>query len=177
MSPHHHVSLLELFVVGLDRVGPSTLHAALRRLHGDDTTVPILWAGQVEIQERAVAAWSAFGEGRQGVAIGLMRQAADLEDRSGRHVAMENRLSPMRELLGELLIEANEPAQALKELEASLRNNPNRYRSFAGAAKAAERTGNRTQAKVYYVKLISLAESADTERPDLVIARQFLARN
>lgn len=89
---------------------------------------------------------------------------------------MENRLSPMRELLGELLIEANEPAQALKELEASLRNNPNRYRSFAGAAKAAERTGNRTQAKVYYEKLISLADSADTERPDLVIARQFLAR-
>jgi hypothetical protein len=39
-----------------------------------------------------------------------MRQAADLEDRSGKHVAMENRLSPMRELLGELLLEAKEPA-------------------------------------------------------------------
>jgi hypothetical protein len=35
----------------------------------------------------------------------------------------------------------------LKEFEGSLRNNPNRYRSFAGAAKAAERTGDRAQAK------------------------------
>jgi hypothetical protein len=54
---------------------------------------------------------------------------------------MENRLSPIRELLGELLLEANEPAKALREFETSLRNNPNRYRSFAGAAKAAERVG------------------------------------
>ena len=60
---------------------------------------------------------------------------------------MENRLSPMRELLVELLLEANEPAQALREFEMSLRNNMNRYRSFAGAAKAAERAGDRAQAK------------------------------
>ena len=46
-----------------------------------------------------------------------MRQAADLEDRSGKHVAMENRFSPIRELFGELLLQANDPAQALKEFE------------------------------------------------------------
>ena len=99
------------------------------------------WTGQVAIQEQAAEAWLALAEGRKGEAIAAMRQAADLEDRSGKHVAMENRLSPIRELLGELLLEANEPAQALKEFETSLRNNPNRYRSFAGAAKAAERAG------------------------------------
>ena len=133
------------------------------------------WAGQVAIQEQAAEAWIAFAEGRKGEAIAAMRQAADLEDRSGKHVAMENRLSPIRELLGELLFEANEPAQALKEFETSLRNNPNRYRSFAGAAKAAERSGDRTQAKSYYEKLVSLAASADTARPDLVAAKQYLA--
>ena len=88
---------------------------------------------------------------------------------------MENRLSPMRELLGELLLEANEPAPALKEFEMSLRNNPNRYRSFAGAAKAAERAGDRVQARSYYEKLVALAGSADTVRPDLVAAKQYLA--
>ena len=38
--------------------------------------------------------------------IALMRSAADGEDGSVKHVAMENRLYPMRELLGDLLLEA-----------------------------------------------------------------------
>src|SRR5436305_3530839 len=135
------------------------------------------WADQVGIQEQAAGAWIALAEGRNGEAIVGMRQAADREDRSGKHVAMENRLSPMRELLGELLLEANEPAQALQEFEMSLRNNPNRYRSFAGAAKAAEYTGDRAQAKSYYQNLVSLAGTADTARPDLAAAKQYLASN
>lgn len=133
------------------------------------------WTGQVAIQEQAADAWLALAEGRKEEAVAAMRQAADLEDRSGKHVAMENRLSPIRELLGELLLEANEPAQALKEFESSLRNNPNRYRSFAGAAKAADRAADRALAKNYYEKLVSLAGNADPARPDLVAAKQYLA--
>jgi len=132
------------------------------------------WAGQVAIQELASEAWIALVEGRKGEAIAGMRQAADREDRSGKHVAMENRLSPIRELLGELLIEAQEPAQALKEFETSLRNNPNRYRSFAGAARAADRAGDRASARSYYEKLIALAGNADTARPNLIVAKQYL---
>jgi tetratricopeptide (TPR) repeat protein len=132
------------------------------------------WAGQVAIQELAGKAWIARVEGRKEEAIAGMRQAADLEDRSGKHVAMENRLSPIRELLGELLIEAQEPAQALKEFETSLRNNPNRYRSFAGAARAAGQAGDRASARSYYEKLVALAGNADTARPDLITAKQYL---
>src|SRR5262249_25126404 len=95
-------------------------------------------------------------------------------DRSGKHVAMENRLSPMRELLGELLMEAQEPAQAFKEFESSLRSNPNRYRSFAGAAKAADRIGDRALARSYYENLVTLAGNAGTARPDLIVAKQYL---
>ena len=133
------------------------------------------WTGQVLIQEHAAVAWLALAEGRKADAIAAMRQAADLEDRSGKHVAMENRLSPIREMLGELLLEAGEPAQALKEFETSLRNNPNRYRSFAGAAKAAERTGDRAQARSYYEKLVALTGSAETVRPGIATARAYLA--
>ena len=135
------------------------------------------WTGQVLIQERAAEGWLALAEGRKADAIAALRQAADLEDRSGKHVAMENRLSPIRELLGELLLEANEPAQALKEFETSLRNNPNRYRSFAGAGKAAERAGDRAQAKSYYEKLVALAAQADDGRRGLAEAKQYLAAN
>jgi tetratricopeptide (TPR) repeat protein len=132
------------------------------------------WSGQVAIQERASEAWIALSEGHKGEAIAAMRQAADLEDRSGKHVAMENRLSPIRELLGELLMEAQEPAQALKEFETSLRNNPNRYRSFAGAARAAERAGDLARAGSYYEKLVLLAGNADTARPDIIAAKQYM---
>ena len=132
------------------------------------------WAGQVAIQELASKAWIVLVEGHKGEAIAGMRQAADLEDRSGKHVAMENRLSPIREMLGELLIEAQEPAQALKEFETSLRNNPNRYRSFAGAARAADRAGDMAQARSYYEKLVTLTGNADTARPDLIAAKQYL---
>jgi hypothetical protein len=49
-----------------------------------------------------------------------MRQAAELEDREEKNVAMENRLSPMRELLGEMLLEAGQPGLAQREFVASL---------------------------------------------------------
>jgi len=45
----------------------------------------------------------------------------------------------MRELLGELLLALNRPAQALQAFELSLKTAPNRFRRFHGAAKAAER--------------------------------------
>jgi tetratricopeptide (TPR) repeat protein len=135
------------------------------------------WTEQVLIQEKAASGWLALAEGRKGDAIPTMRYAADQEDRSGKHVAMENRLSPMRELLGELLLQADEPARALEEFKASLRNNPNRYRSFAGAAKAAERVGDHGQAKSYYEKLLILAAEADSGRPDLIAAKHYVAGN
>src|SRR5260221_5167308 len=135
------------------------------------------WTEQVFIQEKAASGWLALAEGPKGDAMAALRQAAALEDPSGKHVAMENRLSPIRELLGELLLEANEPALALREFEASLRNSPNRYRSVAGAAKAAERVGDRGQAKSYYEKLLILAAGADGGRPDLIAAKQYVAGN
>src|SRR4051794_5526690 len=166
--------------IGAARSGdPTSAKNAVEQLHRLKDSLAkandAYWADQVGIQEQAAGAWIALAEGRNAEAIVEMRQAADREDRSGKHVAMENRLSPMRELLGELLLEANEPVLALKEFETSLRNNPNRYRSFAGAAKAAEQAGDRAQAKSYYEKLVALAAQADGERPDLVAAKRYLA--
>jgi hypothetical protein len=134
------------------------------------------WAEQVEIQRRAATAWVARAESRHAEAIAAMRSAADLEDASEKHIAMENRLVPMCELLGELLLEVNEPAAALVAFEASLQRVPNRFRSFYGAARAADLAGDREKAKVFYAKLVALADKADTERPEIANARAFLAR-
>jgi Tfp pilus assembly protein PilF len=66
----------------------------------------------------------------------------------------------MRELLGDLLLEANEPGLALKEYEASLQSARYRYRGFYGAAKAAQRSGDRETARAYYEKLLNLCNSS-----------------
>jgi Tfp pilus assembly protein PilF len=81
----------------------------------------------------------------------------------------------MRELLGEMLLGMNEPAKALKEFEASLQLARNRYRGLYGAAKAAERSGDREKARSYYEKLVALCSHADTERPELLEAKAYLA--
>jgi hypothetical protein len=134
------------------------------------------WAQQVEIQRSAAAAWVTYGEGKNDEALKLMRSAADQEDASQKDVAMENRLWPMRELLGEMLLGTNEPAKALKEFEVSLQAARNRYRGLYGAAKAAERSGDRERARSYYERLVALCSYADTDRPELAEAKTYLAR-
>jgi tetratricopeptide (TPR) repeat protein len=104
-----------------------------------------------------------------------MRAAADGEDGSVKHVAMENRLYPLRELYAELLLEAGQPAAALREFETALEQTPNRYRTFLGIARAANASGNRQKASEYYDKLVNLAKHADTERPETKEAKSFLA--
>jgi Tfp pilus assembly protein PilF len=81
----------------------------------------------------------------------------------------------MRELLGDLLLQTGDPHAALKEYEAALAANPNRYRGFWGAAQAAEKAGDRQKAMTYYAKLVDLAQKADTERPEIKVAKAFLA--
>ena len=132
------------------------------------------WADRTEEQMLAVSAWVALAEGPSDQALKLMRAAADGEDSSVKHVAMENRLYPMRELLGELLLQQGQASAALREFEASLKENPNRYRSLYGAARAAEVAGDRPKAAGYYEKLVALTGKADTARPEIARAKTFL---
>jgi tetratricopeptide (TPR) repeat protein len=132
------------------------------------------WADRVEEQILAATAWVAFKNGESDQAVKFMRAAADGEDGSLKHVAMENRLYPMRELLADLLLEMGQPAAALKEYEISLAANPNRFRGFLGVARAAEKADDRQKASAYYGKLLELAGKADTDRPEIRQAKAFL---
>src|SRR3989454_7148350 len=133
------------------------------------------WAGQVEIQIIGAQAWLAQEQGNKADALKFMRAAADLEDASEKHVAMENRLYPMRELLADMLLMQGEAAAALKEYETSLQNAPNRLRGFYGAAKAAETAGDTKKARDYYEKLLRLTRYSDGDRPELREAKQRLS--
>src|SRR4029450_7296504 len=104
-----------------------------------------------------------------------MRSAAELEDASEKHVSMENRLYPMRELLGDMLMAQGESVAALKEYEASMKNAPMRLRGFYGAAKAGEFSGDKKKAREYFEKLAKLTRNADGDRSELREMKQRLA--
>jgi len=90
-------------------------------------------------------------------------------------VAMENRLYPMRELLGDLLMEQGQASEALAAYEASMKNARERLRGFYGAAKAAEVSGDKQKATTYFTELVRLTKSADTDRPEIGAAKQAVA--
>ena len=83
---------------------------------------------------------------------------------------------PARELLGDLLLERNDPAHALVEYETSLGRTPGRFGGTYGAAHAAEMAGDRAKARIFYLRLETLAAHADSGRPELESMRVFLAR-
>ena len=148
----------------------------LQSLRGSLTRAgDVYWAEQVGIQRLAAEAWTEYAAGDKRQALERMQAAADLEDASEKHVAMENRLWPMRELFGELLLALNRPAEALRAFELSSKTAPNRFRGLYGAARAAERMGDRTLARQYYQKLVTLCRHSDTDRVELNEARAFLA--
>jgi tetratricopeptide (TPR) repeat protein len=134
------------------------------------------WANQVEIQRRTAAAWLAHAEGMKDEALKLMQSAADLETASEKHPVTPGPIIPARELLGEMLLELKQPEQALTEFEKSLLDSPKRFNGLYGAARAAQLSGNRKKAAGYYAKIVALNARADSVRPELREARQFLRR-
>jgi len=157
-----------------DTVTARSAITELQRLR--DTLAPKekYWAEQTEIQIRGASAWLAFTEGRKDEALATMREAAAREDATEKSALTPGPIAPARELLGEMLLELNQPAEALKEFEKTLTIEPRRFRSVAGAAKAAAAAGDNVAAKKYYAQLIEIAARGDKPgRPELVRARRL----
>jgi len=133
------------------------------------------WASQVEILRTAAEGWTSWAEKKNEEALNLMRSAADQEDATDKHPVTPGSIVPMRELLGDLLLELGQPKQALAEFEASLASSVNRFNGIYGAARAAEMAGEKQKADSYYRKLIALCEKADTSRPELEKAKSYIA--
>jgi predicted negative regulator of RcsB-dependent stress response len=90
------------------------------------------WAAEVEVQRLTIAGWSALADKKPEDALKLMRAAADLEDRSEKHIVTPGRVLPTRELLGDMLMELKHPAEAHLEYRAALQKEPNRRHALMG---------------------------------------------
>src|SRR4029077_18739009 len=108
------------------------------------------WADQVDIQRESATAWVLLAEGKGEDALKQMRSAAEHEDSTDKHNVTPGVILPARELLGEMLLELKQPAQAIAEFEATLQTAPNRFNALSGAARAAKLSGDSEKAKSYY---------------------------
>ena len=119
------------------------------------------WTQQVQIQELAVRAWATLAEGKKEEALRQMKSAAELEDGTEKSAVTPGPLAPARELLGEMLLELNEPAQALEQFEATLNKEPGRFRALYGAAHEAQLSGNRDASQQFFRELLQVCVRAD----------------
>lgn len=135
------------------------------------------WATELQVNHDMVAAWLLYRQGESDAAVGLLRQAADNEDSMEKDPVMPGTIISARQLLGEMLLDAQRPREALEAFEAALRNEPARYWELFGAAQAAESTGDLERAAFYYTQLVRQTQGTDGTRQSTKVANEFLARH
>ena len=92
----------------------------------------VYWAEQVAIQNLAAQAWLNLAEKRETDALARMREAAAREDATEKSAVTPGPLAPARELLGDMLLQLNRPAEARAEYRATLMKEPNRRHALRG---------------------------------------------
>ena len=121
-----------------------------------------------------VHAWLAFAEKKNDEALRQIRQVADTQDKVGKAEVD----IPAREMLADMLLELNQPEQALSEYEKSMKIDPNRFNGLAGAARAAELAHQPVKANSYYAQLLKNCEDGShSDRPELGRAKIILAKD
>lgn len=135
------------------------------------------WSGSIRAQWETVLALITWAEGSRAEGIQMLRAAADHEDSVDKHPVTPGPLLPARETLADLLMDAGSATAALKEYEAVLKTSPRRFNATAGAAKAAEKSGDRSKARAYATQLLDLTSKAEGYRPELEWARAYLGHN
>ncbi len=132
-------------------------------------------AAQVTVQINTAAAWIHFKEGNNDKALELMTMAADSEDGTEKHPVTPGEIIPARELLGDMLLAMNKPATALIAYDNVLVTHPNRFNALYSAGIAAQETGDKEKAKLYFQKLVKSIGQSNSKRAELEKARLYVS--
>ncbi|MBC7873769.1 MAG: tetratricopeptide repeat protein [Ferruginibacter sp.] len=149
-----------------------SLHAALSKQKNMTRET-----AQVVVQINTSEAWIQYKEGNYDTAIQLMTVAAAMEDATEKHSVTPGEIIPARELLGDMLLEMNKPALALEAYRAVLETHPNRFNGLYSAGIAAQRNGNKEEAKRYFQKLLHSIGASGTKRSEIQNSRAYLNSN
>jgi tetratricopeptide (TPR) repeat protein len=125
-------------------------------------------SADMSIMQSQVAALIAAAEGDERKALTLMTVAAAQETAQiYSYFGPPGPYKPAHELLGELLLAANRPADALKAFQESLRIFRRRTASLLGASRAAAAAGDAALAQDYAARLLDIWRDADRSLPTL----------
>jgi len=126
------------------------------------------------VRRDELAGWAAYAEDQPDAAITLLRKAADQQDKLG-----QNEVDiPAREMLGDLLMQLHRPKEALVEYKVALTLSPNRLNGLLSAGEAAEASGQKDEAALYYATAArNTHNAADSKRPQLLYAINFATQN
>jgi tetratricopeptide (TPR) repeat protein len=133
------------------------------------------FAKQVATQAATINAWALYAEGKKDEAEKMMRAAADQDDALGKHPVSPGSILPLREVLGDMLLELGKPELALAEYQASAKLSPNRLNTLYGAGLAAQRANQKDVAKKYFSDLIKLTVPDKQPRKEIAEARSFIS--
>jgi tetratricopeptide (TPR) repeat protein len=135
-----------------------------------DPKASAYWVGKIEVQKTAVKAWQLFAQGNLEKALETMTLAVELEDATEKNPVTPGELLPVREMLGDMLLEVDRPDKALVQYELALENSPNRFNSLYGAGRSAELIGDKNKATDFFTRLLKISGSADLSRERLAHA-------
>ena len=133
-----------------------------------------LFTRNIRVLRLELTSWVAHAKGDTAASIALMREAADLESSTPKAPVTPAPTLPAHELLGDLLLEEKEPAEALAAYRRALELYPRRFNALLGSARAARALSDKTSARVSYTELLEVASAGNRELP-LAEARKFLA--
>jgi tetratricopeptide (TPR) repeat protein len=132
------------------------------------------FARNIRVLRLELNAWQAHMAGHRDSSVALMREAADLEASTPKHAVTPGPTLPAQELLGDLLMEQRQPAEALASYQHSMVLYPRRFNGLLGAARAARATDDSSLARGYYKELLEVA-AAGTRQAPLAEARNYVA--
>ena len=133
-----------------------------------------LFARNIQVLRLELNSWVAHVEGQRESAVALMREAAELEASTPKHPVTPGPTLPAHEQLGDLLMEQNQPGEALAAYQRSMAFYPKRFNGLLGAARAARALGDESRARTFYQQFLELANDG-TRRPAVTEAQEYVA--
>src|SRR6516162_5745178 len=128
----------------------------------------------ISLQAKEAEAFAADASGDTDNAVARLKDAVAMEDSIDDLSQPPYPVIPANELCGNLLLQLNRPAEATIYFQKALSRTPNRPKLIFGLARAAEIQGAVETAKKRYEEFLAIWKAADSDRPELATAREFL---
>jgi len=172
-------NVYELFAIGMSaaRTGNARAVEVVRQKLAERATAPEEGdlRPAIAIMEREMAALVEQANGRASAALEILSAAAASELALPAPLGLPAPIKPAPELLGEALVDAGRPRDAIEPFRSVLRVHANRSLSVLGLARAAAASGDQNLAREQYRQLLASYDKADGDIAELKEARTALA--